>query len=196
MMTPPVSSSGMRILTGNLTDLFWKISAKLPGPPQSRLRWGLRGWWSSQSPTYHDTHPDLSRDCWYSFRHCRQTKSYGGMPTDFTKPAIQALYPWLTIPKENYPIDDAIGLRMAPTGNIHSQCHSTGRHIRNKPGPVRQLQRTHTLKPRPSLPLMLIRPIPMAMSATWTLPFKNTAPPSPCSGDRNGAGHWPSHPPA
>ena len=48
----------------------------------------------------------------YTFR---MAESYGGAPTNFKRPAIQALYPWLTVPdnnevdadKEAWPIDDA-----------------------------------------------------------------------------------------
>lgn len=40
----------------------------------------------------------------YTFK---MAESYGGAPTDFTKPAIQAAYPWLTIPEEHYAIEDA-----------------------------------------------------------------------------------------
>lgn len=52
----------------------------------------------------------------YTFK---MAESYGGQPTNFKRPAIQALYPWLTVPdnnevvidgnvdKEAWPIDDA-----------------------------------------------------------------------------------------
>lgn len=40
----------------------------------------------------------------YTFK---MAETYGGTPTDFLKPDIQAAYPWLTVPKDRYPLEDA-----------------------------------------------------------------------------------------
>lgn len=40
----------------------------------------------------------------YTFK---MAETYGGAPTDFLKPDIQAAYPWLTVPKDRYPLEDA-----------------------------------------------------------------------------------------
>lgn len=40
----------------------------------------------------------------YTFK---MAETYGGAPTAFQKPDIQAAYPWLTVPKDQYPLEDA-----------------------------------------------------------------------------------------
>lgn len=40
----------------------------------------------------------------YTFK---MADTYGGTPTAFLKPDIQAAYPWLTVPRDEYPLEDA-----------------------------------------------------------------------------------------
>lgn len=91
--------------TGTSMVNLWKDSAN--ETTSVNLRWPTfddKGRWSEEEPAGSGSRLGANRAGVYTFQ---MAESYGGMPTDFTKPAIQALYPWLTIPKENYPIDDA-----------------------------------------------------------------------------------------
>lgn len=93
--------------TGTGTDIvhLWKDAADettgayLHWPTAADLTTANK-WMTTENSTYLGS----NRAGVYTFK---MAESYGGVPTDFTRPAIQAVYPWLTIPEEHYAIEDA-----------------------------------------------------------------------------------------
>lgn len=99
--TAPAVGTGIEIVN------LWKDTAAdettgayLHWPTAADLMVAADPWPTIENGTYLGS----NRAGVYTFK---MAESYGGAPTDFTRAAIQAAYPWLTVPKERYAIEDA-----------------------------------------------------------------------------------------